>query len=317
MPNLDYSGFIESAVNVGFPYPPPTILYFAPLGFFSYKVAYIIWTLFTMIFVLADVYLIYSLFFKSYKLNGLLLVSILFFIFLPTLSTISFSQTNFFLLFYLLLMKKYEDKKFAGIFLALAVITKPYMIFFVLFFLFRKGWGAILYFILSSILLNVLMFILYGKDIFISYIFNNPSHRVPARVFSEDVNQSLNAVLLRHNLIAVDQPIIYIIISGIFLATVIFLFYLVKRKLYDHIWAVILLAGLLIYPGTLSHYGVLMLFITFQFFNIKEELGFKPYFTILIIAIFYFLSTISVFSSICFILILIVLHAFRSRISPT
>ncbi|MEO6813901.1 MAG: glycosyltransferase family 87 protein [Ginsengibacter sp.] len=311
LPLSDYGGFVEAAVNVGFPYPPPTILYFAPLGFFTYNAAYIVWTSFSMVFVVADVYLIYSLFFKSYRWNGLLLASILFFIFLPTLSTISFSQTNFFLLFYLLMMAKYPDKKFTGILFTLAVFTKPYMLILGLFFILRKKWGIILYSILSAILLNGLIFILYGKDIFISYLFDNPTNRAASWAFSEKVNQSLNAVLLRHHLITLDHPVVYVyIIAGILLLMGLFLGFLLKRKLYDFILPTLLLVGLLIYPGTLSHYGVILLFIIFQFFEEKNQLGFKPYFNIFIIAAFFYLTTISVFSAICFLIITIVFKAF-------
>lgn len=313
MPSLDYSGFIGAAVNVGFPYPPPTILYFVPLGFFSYNTGYIIWTLFTMIFVFADVYLIYSMFFKPDKWNGLLLSGILFFIFLPTLSTISFSQTNFLLLFYLLIIAKYPDKKFSGVILALLVFTKPYMVIVALFFFITKKWKPIKYFILSSLLLNGLMLALYGKEIFVSYIFDNPSHRAPARVFSEDVNQSLNAVLLRNNLITLAHPLSYVyIITVIILLTGCFLFFLYRKKLYDLILPTLLLIGLLIYPGTLSHYGVILLFIIFQFFNQEKNLGFNPHWNILIIGLFYYLTTISVFSAICFILGIILLKALQS-----
>jgi len=312
MPSLDYSGFIGSAVNVGFPYPPPTILYFIPLGFFSYNTGYIIWTLFTMVFVVADVYLIYSMFFKSYRWNGLLLTGILFFIFLPTLSTISFSQTNFFLLFYLLMIAKYPDKKISGILLTLLVFTKPYMLILVLFFIIRKKWQPIIYFVLSSLLINGLMLVLYGRDIFVSYVLDNPSHRAPARVFSEDVNQSLNAVLLRNNLISLTHPMSYVyIIIAVLLLMGSFLFFLHRKKLYDFVLPTLLLTGLLIYPGTLSHYGVLLLFITFQFFNQEKELGFSRNRNILIIGIFYYLTTISVFSAICFLLIVILLKSLK------
>ena len=149
IPNANYSEFVSESVNVGFPYPPPTILYFAPLGFLSYNSALIFWSLFMFIFALACIYLAYLLFLKEYKLNGLILVSVLFFIFSPVRSTIFYSQTNFILLFLLLLMKKFSNSKIAGVFLALAIFTKPLMLIFSLYFIFRKKWNIILSFILS------------------------------------------------------------------------------------------------------------------------------------------------------------------------
>ena len=318
LPAMSYEGFVDEIVNVGFFYPPPSILYFAPLGYMSYNTALISWTVLNMFFVVASIYLIYSLFFKAYKLNGLLLVAILFFILRPSLSTLNFSQTNFILLFYLLLMVKYQDNKFAGIILALAIFTKPYMFIFVLFFLLRKKWTTILYFIISAVGITGLTFALFGKAPFITYIFDNPVHRMPLSIFTETINQSLHAVLLRHNLITIDKPMLYLsIIGGILIITGIYLLFLLKRKLYDFIWPTLLLVGLLIYAGTLSYYGVLLLFIIFQFFDEKKQSGFNIYLNIGIIGSFYFLSTISVFSSICFLLIVIILKSFRPNITAT
>ncbi len=311
-------GFVDSVVNVGFPYPPPTIMYFTLLGAFSYHTALIVWTTFILIFLFGSIYLIYNMFLKEYRLKGLVLVTIIFLIFSQVITTISFSQTNFILLFLLLLMKKYSDKKFAGIFLALAIFTKPYMIVFGLFFLIRKQWKTLGYFILSSFIIVGCTMLFFGKEVFLSYIFNNPSKRLPHWVFSEDVNQSLNAVLIRLKLITIDNPVVYVYISiGLILLTAFYLFYLLKRKLYDYIWVVLLLVGLMLYPGTLSHYGVLLLFIIFQFFDEKKELGFNSYLNIPIIGIFYYLSSVSLFACICFLLIVLIsksLLAFNAKI---
>ena len=313
--NAAYSGFITECVNVGFPYPPPTILYFAPLGYLSYQTALIVWTLFTSIFAFACIYIIYRLFFKEYKLNGLMLVSILFFTLSAAKSTIFYTQTNFILFFLLLLMKKYSDNKIAGVFLALAIFTKPYMIIFMLYFLLRKKWNAILYFISSSIILVGFTLALFGKEVFTSYLFNNSITRLPKFVFSEDMNQSLQAVLLRHHLITLEYPATYMFISiVILLITGIFLLFLSKKKLYDNMWATLLLIGLMIYPGTLGHYGVMLLFIIYQFFDKKNSMGLNPYLNTLIIGLFYFLSFFSLFLTICFLLIIIIYKSFKPKI---
>jgi hypothetical protein len=116
-------------------------------------------------------------------------------------------------------------------------------------------------------------------------------------------------VLLRSNLISLDKPKIFMIIASVILSlTMYFLFYLVKRKQFDRIWAVLLLVGLLLYPGTLSYYGTLLLFIILQFFDDKKQLGIKPLINIPIIGIFYFLSTVSVFTTICSLIALIIIQ---------
>ena len=303
-------GFVNEVVNVGFPYPPPTMLYFIPLGFLSFNTAFILWIIFISLFLFISIYLVYTQFFRKYKLNGLMLVTILFFLFSPVRSTLFYTQTNFILLVLLLLMKKYADTKYAGIFLALAIFTKPYMIIFVLALIIRKNWKAIIYFILSSIALVGITAIVFGIDPFISYLFNNPGNRLPENVFSAENNQSLQAVLIRANLIPYGGSFMYIYIAaGVLFITIPYLLFLLKRKLHDYIWAVLLMVGLILYPATLDHYGVLLLFILFQFFDEKEQLGFSVYLNIPIIGIFYCLSSYSVFTSIWFLLIIVILKS--------
>lgn len=313
IPNATRAGFISGSVNVGFPYPPPTILYFVPLGYLSYQTALIIWTSFISIFSFACIYLAYSMFFKEYKLKGLMLVAILFFTLPQARGTVFYTQTNFILFFLLLLMKKYSDNKIAGIFLALAFVTKPYMLIFVLYFIIRKRWNSILYFFLTSVALMGLTLAFFGKAPFLSYIFNNPANRIPKSSFLESINQSLNSVLLRANLIAFNHPATYMFISiAIIILTGSFLLYISKKKLYDNMWDILLLIGLIIYPGTLSHYGVLLLFIIYQFFDKSSSIRFNAYLTISIIALFYFLISFSLFFSICFLLAIIIYKSFKS-----
>jgi len=308
--------FITEIVNVGFLYPPPTILYFLPLGYMSYNTALIIWTLFISIFLIGSIYQVYIQFFRKYRLNGLILVTILFLTLKSVNDTISSSQTNFILLFSLLLMRKYANNKYAGIILAFAFLTKPYILIFGIFFLIIKNWKAIIYFFATTALLSMLSIMIIGKVTFLSYLANNSTQRMPKWVFSEPINQSLHAILLRANLITLDKPYVYLIISALILGIVLVLVkYLANRKQYDLIWALLLLAGLLIYPGTLSYYGVLLLFIIFQFFHIERPLGSSLYFIVPILGVFYYLNSVFVFASICFLLILVIFMSF-GIISP-
>jgi hypothetical protein len=92
-----------------------------------------------------------------------------------------------------------------------------------------------------------------------------------------------------------------------------FSIYLLKRKRYDYIWAILLLVGLLVYPGTLSYYGVLLLFIVFQFFDGTKQLGFKnKYLNTVLIGIFYYLSSVSVFSVIIFLLLILIFKSLQN-----
>lgn len=288
------------------------MLYFVPLGYLSYNNALISWTIFNLLFVIGCIYLLYISYFKTYKLNGLILVATLFFSFSPVKTTIFCSQTNFIVLYLLLLMKKYSNTGYAGIFLSLAMFTKLYMIIFLLVFIITKNWNAVIYFILSVLSLVGLTIAIFGADPVISYVFNNPLRRIPQSLFFEGINQSLHSVLLRSKLISINEPMVYLyIVGGVLFVTGVYLFFLLKKKLYGFIWAILLLVGLLIYPATLSHYSVVLLFIVFQFFDKKTPLGFSSYLNIPIIGILYFLCWISVFSAICFLLGLLIIKSIK------
>jgi hypothetical protein len=318
LPFTNFEGLVEEVVNVGCPYPPPTILYVMPLGFLSYYNALIYWTFFNIIFAFGSIYLIYSMFFKKDKLNGLFLVVTLFCIFSPVRSTISFSQTNFILLFLLLLIRKYYNSKIAGVFLAIAIFTKPYMLIFGLFFFLTGRWKTIVCFLISSVLIVGSTVLIIGKQIFMSYFLNNPTVRIPKAVFSEPINQSLHAVLLRANLITMEKPYLYLIIALLVLSICfVYVLYLLKQKQYDFLWVVFLLVALLIYPATLDHYGVLLLFVIFQFFQHKQPLGLNMYLNIPVIGVFYYFSSISFFLANCFLLIIIVIISFSQNLPLT
>jgi len=310
LPESFYQELSLEVLNVGFPYPPPTMLWFAPLALLPYKTSLICWSILNLFFVAGCIYLIYDQFFRKDKLNGLILVASLFFLFPPAKTTVSYSQTNFILLFYLLMIRKYSDKKISGVFLALAIFTKPYMAIFGLFLLLKKNWGAIVSSILGAVSLVGLALLVFGKAPFLSYISDNPAHRLPRETFSEGINQSLHAVLLRSGIINFDDSSAYMYIAGVILVlTAVCLVFLIRKKLYDSILAVLLLVALLLYPGTLNFYGAVLLIVIFQFFDDKSQLGFNQYLNFFIIGIVYALSTYFLFSCLCFLLAIIVLRS--------
>lgn len=315
LPFKDIGSLQEEVVNVGFPYPPPTILYFLPLGFLSYKTALVTWSLINLFFVIACIYLMYDMFLKSDKLNGLVLVCILFLLSTQVRSTIFYSQTNFILLTLLLLMRRNENSGLSGIFLTLAIFTKPYLAIFSLYFIFTKRWKSVVYMIISAVVISLITLVIVGQDTFVSYFLNNSASRLPKWVFSEGINQSLHAVLLRANLISLDKPIVYASIVGIIMSIIIVpLFHLVKSKKTDLLWVYLLLVGLILYPGTLSYYGVLLYFILFMFIADNQPFMIEYKWYIPFAGIYLYLSMVSVFSLICFLIVVTIVITFRKFI---
>lgn len=312
LPALDYSNFKPAVIPVGFLYPPPTIFLFTPLGFFSYETARMGWMIFILISAAVSIYLIYDLFLRSYRMNGIFLLLIIFILTRPVTQNIQCLQTNFIALSLLLLLKKYFDKSVAGVILALAFLTKPYMIAFGVLFLMWKQWKSMFYFLISLLVMTGATLLVFGKEPFISYLFNNPSNRLPNILYLQGWNQSLLGVLMRFGLIKIDSKQAYTFIAApLLILGGWYLTYLYKKKLFDYMWAVLLLVTLIIYPGTQAHYGVMLLFIVIQFFDKERQLGFRNiYLNIFLMGIFYSLCVTSLFATNCFLLVVILLKSF-------
>ena len=310
LPAMSDKSFPREILDVGFLYPPPTILLFSPLGFLPYHTALILWTVVNIAFALGCVYLLYALFLRKYGANGLILAAALFLLLSPVRQTVSFSQTNFILLFLLLQLRKHGTEAKAGALLAAGVFVKPFMIVFGLALVLRRQWKALAYFCGCELVLVGATLALFGKAPFVSYVFDNPAKRLPSWAFIENVNQSLQAVLLRAHVAVLAEPSIYVLLSVVLLiACMGFVWWLVSQKLYDCMWAVLALTGLILYPGTLSHYGVLLAFILFQFFDEQNELGFPMYVTIALVGGFYYLTSVSLFASLCLLFLVVIWRA--------
>jgi hypothetical protein len=270
LPPLDYREFTEEIVQTGAMYSPPSMLLYAPFGAMTYPVAEKAWMVFTWLFIPLCIHQIIRIWFPGQGPKAWILVATLVLLLGASRQTVQFLQTNFITLYLLLLMKRYEHRPIAGVFLALGFLVKPYMAFFGLVFLFRKQWKTLLAAAGTGMAYCLLTLVLWGKGPFLSYLFDNPSKRLPAWVFREPINQSLHAVLLRMNLVSVINSPAYTLIAGLLLGLTLYLLYrLGRRNMNSWHWIFVLLTALLVYPGTLSYYGVMLLFVLF--FLLRES----------------------------------------------
>lgn len=307
LPEADYKEFVEAIVNVGFLYPPPTMFLFYLLGLLNYDTALTLWTIFIVLTLFYCIYLIQRQLLGKNMLNGLLLVSIVMLLNPSVNFTVYCSQTNFIVLLFILLMQKFANHKFAGIFLALAFFTKPFLLIFGIYFLVTRKWNAIAYFIGTATVFSLLSMVAFGTDTFLSYFFDNPTQRLPAWTYSEDINQSLNAILLRANILHPENPQIYFVIAAILISlTGLFSIYLQKKGKEEIIWALLVLVGLLTYPGTLSYYAATLFFVIFQLFDKEKDLYLDFRLVVPILGLLTYLNSFSVFATICFLLIIVI-----------
>jgi hypothetical protein len=255
------SDFVAAVVNVGFPYPPPSIALFLPLGGIDgVSAGLAAWYVARAVaFVVAVVALQRAFFPRDGARGGILVAALA--LLLPSLaSDTAQAQTNVFLLALLALAFLGRERTWGACLGALAIWVKPYAVALVLCDLaagrVRRTIAAALT-IAASLAASVA---LVGSATFASYWRSNPAAREPASAFTESVNQSLFAVVAR----ATHAPLgahvaplqlsafVILALTPIAFATLACARY---RRETDLCFALALELGLLLYPGTLASYG--------------------------------------------------------------
>jgi Glycosyltransferase family 87 len=265
--NLTSKEFADEIVNVGFWYPPHSMLLFMVLGVMDLKTGYAIWQTVIIAFLIADIILLHKKYYRQLITNNkngladfpLLLLILLF----PGIdSSVYFSQTISVFLFFLLLLISNDNSFKSGIYLALLITIKPLAVFFVLYFFVFKKWKTIGSLFLSGAVLLVVSLLFFGYQPFITYLQSPPTLRIPASVFYESLNHSLNAVLLRLSNRGVNFFDIKIAgyAIGLFLVGVtIFSSRVLAKASPVRAFMVYIPMALIIYPGSLISYSILLL----------------------------------------------------------
>jgi hypothetical protein len=190
--------FYHQAVATGVLFPPTTMLLVAPLGYMDVYTANVIWRILVLGFLIIDMALIYKLFrIDKSKWLQLLIIFVLTMTFPGTGSTLGYAQTNFFLLFFILLVYQDPSDWKAGVYMAIAVIFKPISVVWALIFLINKKWKPVLSFAVSSLVIIAATILLIGIENFMMYFTSPPIQRIPAGSYIEDINKSMNAVFTR------------------------------------------------------------------------------------------------------------------------
>jgi Glycosyltransferase family 87 len=257
--SLNYS--IEFINELDFPYLPPTIFLFTWLGYFDFKVAYGLWYILQSAFLILDTVLLQRIFFPKSDFLEWASITVLLLSLPGTSSNFYLGQTHTILLGLFLLFWKYYNHFQGGIYLALGVLVKPWLIFFLLYIFLKRRWTVLLGFLItlsSSFFLTILCF---GITPILEYFFRNPSAR-SIITYIEPINQSLLATILRITRyeFSENSPLahpIYIFVATALLAVTSYSIFRLKRI--DLALSIILMLALLIYPGTLAHYSLFLI----------------------------------------------------------
>jgi len=263
LPYNPSDGFRNEIIDVGFKYPPMTMFLFFPLGFFNYSKAYLLWQMANIVISVICIYGLWRLFLKEHGVLSLLLVAALLLVLNPTIGTFYYAQTNFIALLFFLAFWGTKSKDWGGVWLALCVVVKPYMAVLYFYPLLARRWKMLAVAIITLMSLTVLSTLAFGLDVLVSF-FSKPISKVPLYLYTEIVNQSLLATILRlsQDQIINGSPIlnpVYLGISFVLLITTTFVA-VVNRNNNDH-WVIlsILFLSLIIYPATLQHYSIFLI----------------------------------------------------------
>ncbi len=242
-----------------FLYPPPAILWFLPLGWFNIHTAALIWYAAQLGCLIAAVVLLSKKILRNPTKVGLLITTALLALLYGTYSNIKTAQTLFLLLLLMTLFFRDRNRPLGGIWLGLGILVKPFIAVLLAWLMLKKKQKSLLIVLLTLSAAAFITFAIYGPSVFQSYWTQVHYGALPANHYVEPQNQSLLAWTLRSTGQSGLESTAYIVIALLLTVTTL------RRACYSPIsrddlaLASCLALGLLIYPGALRSYSVLLL----------------------------------------------------------
>jgi hypothetical protein len=258
--------FVHEIFDVGFLYPPPSIWLFVPLGFADVATAAAIWVPVQLACLAAGILALWSLFLPRSGFPGLAVTAAVALTFRATEYTVVAAQTDFLLLLTLLAFWHARERAAGGAWLAAGIIVKPVLGVLALQPLIRRRWGVLAMSAAIGVAACGATALTFGWPTVRSYFVDNPAGRMRYATFGEWGNQSLLATILRvhphdADLIAPARDPVYLALSvGILCVTAWCIARLPRDAEHGALaLATAIPAALLVYPGTLTHYSILLL----------------------------------------------------------
>jgi hypothetical protein len=154
-------------------------------------------------------------------------------------------------------------------------VIKAYLGVLLLDVLFLRRWRILTWAALTGLVLSIASLILLGPRTFVSFFTLHPTTHLPGWVYVEWMNQSLLATILRLTHAPIDGG--SLTMNPFFLAAAVILIvvtaWLVRRMDSTSVWSLPLwiLLALIIYPGTLAHYSVMLLPVLLLIWKEREK----------------------------------------------
>ncbi len=277
LPLIPNEEFVNEFMKVGFPYLPPAIFLYLPLGFFNYAPAYLLWYVVMLVTMLLCVLLLWRIYLPEARPAVLLLLLSLLLLLPPTHSTIEFGQTNFFVLLAILLVWRYRTSFAGGFALAFGLFVKPLVGVFLLFLFLRRHFRAFSGCVAGITVGMLVTAVIFGWETTTRYFETNVATALPRYVYIQSINKSLLSNILRatnYDLTS-NVPIYnpgFLTCSVILLSVTAVL--ISKRSLVDEHLAFLstYTVALLLYPATWQHYSVGLILPVLYIWKIRDRL---------------------------------------------
>jgi hypothetical protein len=189
--------FRTEIIDVGFWYPPQSMLLFWPLGLFPRATSLMIWYGVNVVALIAATMLLCRSFFAELTVLPLLASGGLLLSCYGTLSTVTFAQTTFVCLLFVAASGLEADRLRAGAFVALAFFIKPFAGLLAVPALFARERRTLAGGALAVLASSGIAFVAFGGEAFLGYFMLDHAANKPAWIFAEPTNQSVLGLTLR------------------------------------------------------------------------------------------------------------------------
>jgi hypothetical protein len=257
--------FRTEIIDVGFWYPPQSMLLFWPLGLFPRTTSLTLWYAVNVAALIGATLLLCRSFFGELAALPLLATGVLVLSCYGTLSTVTFAQTTFVCLLAVAAAGLESNRVRAGFFIALACFVKPFAGLLAVPALLAREGRTIAGGALAVLVSTAMAFLAFGSAAFLGYFSLDHAANKPAWIFAESTNQSLLGLMLRvldascEGMACVTfAPFVGAFVCGVVVTTWLTTRILAEADLTKTLW---LAFALLFYPVSQVFYSVLLVWV--------------------------------------------------------